>query len=209
MEMRSLTRSLRARPTSLYTAQQPSSILRSQFFAGHRSLRFSFSDNAPPTNAPRGPRASQPSDFDQILDKLNLDSQAPNSQSPYSSSSPSSPQRPGADGISVTSAVGAAISPTGAGPDRPLRKVSMKLGPSLGRQVPVEPERGLDLTASLRILHRACQQNRVRQDAQAQRFHVRRGQMKKNKRIVRWRRLFKYSFNHTVDRINRMRAQGW
>ena len=205
MEMRSLTRSLRARPTSLYTAQ-PSSILRSQFFAGHRSLRFSSSDNTPPTNAPRGPRASQPSDFDQILDKLNLDSQAPNSQSPYSSSS--SPRQPGADRISVTNAVGAAISPSGA-PDRPLRKVSMKLGPSLGRQVPVEPERGLDLTASLRILHRACQQNRVRQDAQAQRFHVRRGQMKKNKRIVRWRRLFKYSFNHTVDRINRMRAQGW
>lgn len=220
MEMRSLIRGLRARPTSLYTPQ-PSSILRGQFLAGQRSLRFSSSDNAP-RNSPAGSQTNQSSpspsnsqshasDFDQILDKLNLDSahKSRATPSPFASSSPSTApgQSSANQGMSVARAATAATVPGYV--DRPLRKVSMKLGPSLGRQVAVEPERGNDLAQSLRVLNMVCNQNKVRQDSNNQKFHVRRGQLRKTMRVVRWRRLFKYSFNHTVSRINRMRAQGW
>lgn len=218
MEMRSLIRTLRARPTSRYTTR-PSSILQGQFLAPHLSLRFASSNNSP-SNAPRGPQSNQSSpsnsdvsDFDQILDKLNLDSTPPNRRGPYSSSSvaassssPSSaPQQRSAGEFSAVARAAGAASMS----DRHLRKVSLKLGPSLGRREHVEPERGTDLAMAMQKLHRACINNNVKQDMYAQKFHIRRGQVRKNQRINRWRKLFKYSFNHTVDRIKRMRAQGW
>ncbi|KAI9037970.1 mitochondrial 37S ribosomal protein bS21m [Aspergillus affinis] len=211
MEMRSLTRSLlRARPTSLYTTTAPSSILRGQFLANQRFASSNNSSRGPqsnnkPSSSP-SPSESRASDFDQILDKLNINNAAPKSQDPYASSEG---QRFGGDGsndgnISVTRALNAATSPV-----VPLRKVSLKLGPSLGRQVYVEPERGLDLASSLRVLQSTCAQNKVKQDTYSQKFHIRRGQVRKNLRVQRWRKLFKYSFQRTVARIDRMRAQGW
>ena len=214
--MRSLTRSLlRARPTSLYTTTAPSSILGGQFLANQR---FASSSSTPP----RGPRSqnkpspsdSGASDFDQILDKLNINNAAPKSQNPSASTtSGATQQRTGGDGsnsssndgaFAVSRALNAATSPV-----VPLRKVALKLGPSLGRQVYVEPERGMDLASSLRVLQSTCNQNKVKQDTYSQKYHVRRGQVRKNLRVQRWRKLFKYSFQRTVARIDRMRAQGW
>lgn len=88
-------------------------------------------------------------------------------------------------------------------------RIQMKLGPSLGRQVIVDHSRGVDLASALRTLNANCATNKVRSQSNAQKFHVRRGQMKKNLRMARWRRLFKFSFNATVAKIKKMRAQGW
>lgn len=91
----------------------------------------------------------------------------------------------------------------------PVRKVEMKLGPTLGRQIPVEPERGVDLGSALRKLGQTIGQNRIRQDSLAQRFHVRKGMVRKQKKMQRWQKLFKVSFQDTVKKIQRMQAQGW
>lgn len=92
---------------------------------------------------------------------------------------------------------------------RVVPRVELKLGPSLGRQVHVEPDRGFDLAAALRTMNAACSQNKILQQQRKQKFHIRRGQMRKNLRMERWRKLFKFSFDHTVSKIQRMRAQGW
>jgi hypothetical protein len=92
---------------------------------------------------------------------------------------------------------------------QPLRRVELKLGPTLGRQVHVEPEKGVDLTTALRVLQGNISTNKLRAQWHGQKFHVRRGQMRKNLRMERWRKLFKFSFKETVNKIQRMRAQGW
>jgi small subunit ribosomal protein MRP21 len=212
MEMRSLARCLRSGPITSYAKQQPSTLLRGQFLAGARSLRYSSSDNGPsqppssnnqdtsskspfPSATPSTSQARQESgrsDYDEILDKLNLGShRQPSSQ----------------DASSLSRAVGQS-----AGTDnyRPIgRRVELKLGPSLGRQVHVEPEKGRDLASALRMLGSACAQNKIPQEKKKQKFHVRRGQVRKNLRMERWRKLFKFSFGETVSKIQRMRAQGW
>lgn len=86
---------------------------------------------------------------------------------------------------------------------------NFKLGPELGRQVLVEPERGFDLNAALRQLQINCSSNRVRAQKAQQKFHTRRGQKLKNLRRERWRKLFKFSFVKTIDRVQRMKQQGW
>ncbi|KAJ9299892.1 hypothetical protein DTO271G3_2776 [Paecilomyces variotii] len=91
----------------------------------------------------------------------------------------------------------------------PVRRVELKLGPELGRQVHVDPDRGVDLAAALRNLQINCAVNRVRGQANFQKFHVRRGQRIKDLRRERWRKLFKFSFQKTVEKIQKMRAQGW
>ncbi|KAJ6012191.1 hypothetical protein N7522_002546 [Penicillium canescens] len=91
----------------------------------------------------------------------------------------------------------------------PQRTVDLKLGPSLGRQAFVEPERGQDLATALRKLNNTITQNKLRQSANAQRFHTRKGMVAKQKKMMRWRRLFKVSFQSTVQKIQRMQTQGW
>lgn len=88
-------------------------------------------------------------------------------------------------------------------------RVEFKLGPELGRQVIVEPERGIDLNGALRQLNMSLSANRVRSQKSQQKFHIRRGQMRKNLKSSRWRRLFKFSFAQTVAKVQRMKAQGW
>lgn len=94
-------------------------------------------------------------------------------------------------------------------PARSPGRAGVKLGTTLGRQVQVDPARALDVNAALRVLGANCALNKVRGQANAQRFHVRKGQMRKELRMLRWRRLFKFSFKATVDKIQRMKAQGW
>lgn len=231
MEMRSLTRSLRLRP-AIYT-KQPSTLLRGQFLTGAQSLRYSSSDNGPsqgiPLNeqsqSPSQPSSSTPSsaspspsttpshstpktfqprpsanpaNFETILDKLNFGRR---------NKSPTNTTASTTDAASVSRAVGSAAQTDNY--RQPVRRVELKLGPSLGRQVHVEPEKGYDLAAALRALNAACSQNKILQTQRRQKFHIRRGQMRKNLRMERWRKLFKFSFDHTVAKIQRMRAQGW
>lgn len=247
MEMHSLARCLRMRPTpSLYS----STVLRSQFalHSGPRSsLRFSSSNSqnnnnkktpasnsaatpqttpeqsASPTDPTNPNSASSPNDFDQILNKLNLGGTtldtAAADQSQAAAAAPGSGSNRGAfpDHLSLSRAVGMSAktdnyrSPSsgGSGSGSGSRRVELKLGPTLGRQVFVEPERGVHLPTALRLLGQTLHQNRVRQQSHRQKFHVRRGQLRKNLRMERWRRLFRFSFKHTVNKIQRMRDQGW
>jgi hypothetical protein len=91
----------------------------------------------------------------------------------------------------------------------PVRHIDMKLGTKLGRQVHVDPDRGLDLAGAIRTLQMQCAVNSVRRQATQQKFHVRRGQKRKDIKRERWRKLFRFSFDNTVRQIQRMRAQGW
>ncbi|QKX54784.1 uncharacterized protein TRUGW13939_01873 [Talaromyces rugulosus] len=90
-----------------------------------------------------------------------------------------------------------------------IKTVPLKLGPKLGRQIMVQNDRGMDCASAIRTLEVSCRSNNLRRQEQNQRFHVRRGQARKNLRIQRWRKLFKVSFLATVRKIDRMRDQGW
>lgn len=84
--------------------------------------------------------------------------------------------------------------------------ISLRLRPTLGRTVEGlagEPMRGF------RILERKCSENNVKRDFNSQLFHVRRGQRRKNLKSERWRRLFKQGFAAELNRVRRMRKQGW
>ena len=53
------------------------------------------------------------------------------------------------------------------------------------------------------------QQNKVKQDERAQKFHVRKGQLNKIMRRRRWRVTFLAGFLKECERVRRMRRQGW
>ncbi|KAK2811702.1 hypothetical protein FQN50_002048 [Emmonsiellopsis sp. PD_5] len=88
-------------------------------------------------------------------------------------------------------------------------QVDMRLTPSLGRTVPVDAKAGVDLARAFQQLEKKCRVNEVKNMAMAQRFYVRRGQMKKKLKRDRWAKLFKAGFKHTIDRCQRLRKQGW
>jgi small subunit ribosomal protein MRP21 len=90
-----------------------------------------------------------------------------------------------------------------------LESVHLRLGPMLGRTMAVEPGGGRDLQASFRALDARCSQNKMRDDVRAQRYHVRRGQAKKELASKRWRALFKEGYFREVGRMRRMKGQGW
>lgn len=235
MEMRSLVRCLRARPMMI-PQQQPSSILlRGHFLNGRQSVRYSSTSDdgseAPPSNeqnqrpsstspfqsptttttttqentsASETPSSTAP-EFDQILNNINLRNSA--RPPPFQDTNPNPNPNTNNPDASLSRAVSSS-----AGTDNyrtPVRRVDLKLGPKLGRQVHVDTERGFDVASSLRVLNMACSENRILQQQRRQKFHIRRGQMRKNLRMERWRKLFKFSFKETVSRIQRMRAQGW
>ncbi|EEA24747.1 hypothetical protein TMatcc_007846 [Talaromyces marneffei ATCC 18224] len=90
-----------------------------------------------------------------------------------------------------------------------FRTTPMKLGTKLGRQVLVSADRGIDVAGAIRLVQMNCAVNGIRRQANLQKFHVRRGQRRKDLRSQRWRKLFKFSFDETVKKIQRMRDQGW
>ncbi|GAQ06744.1 hypothetical protein ALT_4065 [Aspergillus lentulus] len=216
MEARSLARCLRLRPTtSLYTTQPI-------IFRGQNALRYFSTSNSllqttpasqdqPTSTTPASTQEqskvqtsssstatnSNSADFDRILNQLNFNNTNRNATEGGQSSDP----------LSLSRAV--RMAPETDSYKHPLRRVELKLGPTLGRQVHVEPEKGVDLTTALRVLQGNITTNKVRAQWHAQKFHVRRGQMRKNLRMDRWRKLFKFSFKETVNKIQRMRAQGW
>lgn len=201
MEARYLARGLRARPTPWLFASRQQSIMQQTFL---QTLRYNSSNNTNPTPQPTAtPTATETpskspapkstlhlaSDFDEILNKLDLGSKTRPEDN-------AQPIRPGPGPLKPAQST---ISP---GPE-------LKLGPSLGRQVYVEAERGVDLPAAIRILEQTCSANQVRHQANKQKFHVRKGMLRKEQRRTRWRKLFKFSFKATVKKIQRMQAQGW
>ena len=91
--------------------------------------------------------------------------------------------------------------------NRPAVRPALRLKPSLGRTVDVSGN--FDVTRAFRSLEAACSRNSVKRDLQKQRFHVRRGQLKKQLKMERWRKLFKEGFLAECDRVRKMRRQGW
>lgn len=87
--------------------------------------------------------------------------------------------------------------------------IRLRLKPTLGRTVPVNLNRNVDLTRAFRMLEFKNQANKVKQEEREQRFHVRKGQMKKIMRRRRWRVTFLAGYLKECERVRRMRRQGW
>lgn len=94
-------------------------------------------------------------------------------------------------------------------PDRQDPPTTLRLSPSLGRSVPVDSARSLDLTKAFKKLEILAGKNRVRADETRQRFHVRRGQVRKTLKVQRWRKVFRQGFEQAVRRVKIMKSQGW
>ncbi|RAL03445.1 mitochondrial 37S ribosomal protein bS21m [Aspergillus ibericus CBS 121593] len=221
MERRALAQCLRSRPTTTL-----------QLLPGRIGLRFASSgsnnnntttttttttppsapaptQSAPPSrtaNRPQQPPAAATTDFDQILNKLNINTTTGTTRTSANERTPGS-RVFNNDPLSVSRAVSQSAETDTL--RAASRRVDLKLGPKLGRQITVEPEKGMDLPAALRGLTTVLNQNKVKASLQAQRFHIRKGQLRKNLKIKRWRYLFKFSFGATIKRIHKIRAQGW
>ncbi|KAL2839554.1 hypothetical protein BJX68DRAFT_197765 [Aspergillus pseudodeflectus] len=227
MEMRSLTRCLRLRPTTtsslFYTRQFQAGLLSNQFLRFNSNSSSSPSDTRAPsepstsseTAAPseQSPSKSSPFNFPKkstsapkegsdtessiegILQEINFNKPTPSTPA---TSNPSKGDT-GADAFASAGAKDLV---------NPVLKVNLQLGPTLGRSVHIEPGR-IRLPDAIRILNSRLSQNNVRGDSFTQKHHVRKGLLKKNLRMRRWRKLFKYSFTHTLAKVERMRKQGW
>ena len=155
-----------------------------------------------PSSKPQ-PTKTVASDFDEILNKLDLGNRS-------ILNSKGEPRRIFSDAVSRSvGGVGSQAFKDRAAQQLASRKLELKLGPTLGRQVHVEPERGLDLPAAIRQLEITCSTNKIKSDAHEQKFHKRKGALRKELRRTRWRKLFRFSFQETVKKIQRMQAQGW
>lgn len=214
MDTRILARGLRARPTTawlLSSRQQQPFILN--------TLRYNSTTSSPSSEAPTQtntsassdtpkPTQAQPtktvaSDFDEILNKLDLGNRS-------TLNSKGEPRRVFSDAVSRSvGGVGSQTFKDRAAQQLASRKLELKLGPTLGRQVHVEPERGVDLPAAIRQLEITCSVNKIKANAHEQKFHKRKGAVRKELRRTRWRKLFRFSFQETVKKIQRMQAQGW
>lgn len=217
MEMRSLTRCLRSRPTTTLLSNRPN-----QFLSAVQTKPLS-STSSQQENKGRNPRLQRKpgAGIEDVLNTLDLKSRRPPAHSQQNSqgsrtqqadassgdSDASSSQSPAADVANFQ--VSERPKPTDLAPRWTRRRVDLKLGPALGSQVQVSVDRGRDLEGSINKLSSILTANNVKHQMTNQKYHVRRGQQEKLNRMKRWRRLFKYSFSHTVNKIQRMRRQGW
>jgi small subunit ribosomal protein MRP21 len=85
----------------------------------------------------------------------------------------------------------------------------MKLGPTLGRTVHVDNQRGIDVARAFRTMEIQVAKNSVRKEFARQKFHERPGKKRKRLHSERWRKRFKAGFKATVKRVLKMRKQGW
>ncbi|KAJ5172538.1 hypothetical protein N7492_005131 [Penicillium capsulatum] len=218
METRSLTRALRASPASMLLSSRQMPRMQSPILTTLRYNSTKSSIQTPPvptatksqSNAAEStPTTSAPAetkDFDALLDKLDLGNRA------NAGAAPTPVVRPNFAGNvarSVSAGSGAYSRRDQTASQLASRKLELKLGPTLGRQVQVEPERGLDLASAIRSLGATVSTNKIRQQARDQKFHMRKGAVRKEQRRQRWRKLFRFSFQETVKKIQRMQAQGW
>ncbi|KAL5343876.1 hypothetical protein BJX70DRAFT_393299 [Aspergillus crustosus] len=229
MEMRSLTRFLLARPTTT-TLRQPLLPLQ--------SLRFSSSDSIPnpnskPTPTPEtsttatpnpNPPHQRPPPTTGAFSKLFKTSRAPvprpTRPSWHNSTTNIKPRASKSDfdellnQIDLSGKHRAENYHQKQAEDREKLRLQqqrnkpvLKLGPSLGRQFTVV--QGQDFRRALQKLNTSLSLNKVKAQSITQKFHVRKGQMRKNNKVRRWRALFSMSFTHTVKKIQRMQKQGW
>lgn len=91
----------------------------------------------------------------------------------------------------------------------PLFPRTIRLSPSVGRSVEVDPARGISLAAGLAKLEIVLSMNGVRREFNKQRFYERPGLKRKRLKSERWRRRFKEGFRAIVDKVETMRRQGW
>lgn len=82
-----------------------------------------------------------------------------------------------------------------------------RLGPSVGRSVSIRDN--VDLAKGLRQLDIICGRNRIRGEANRQRYHERPGLKRKRLASERWRRRFMEGFQATVSRVQYLKRQGW
>lgn len=86
---------------------------------------------------------------------------------------------------------------------------SLRVSPTLGKSIAVDPARNRDAGSAISMLEARLARNKLKLTVKENRFHVRRGQRRKNIRSVRWKRLFSAAFRSTVQRCEKLRAQGW
>ncbi|KAA6414423.1 MAG: hypothetical protein FRX48_01172 [Lasallia pustulata] len=91
----------------------------------------------------------------------------------------------------------------------PLPPRLVRLSPSVGRSVEVDPAKGMGLAQAFTKLDITVSMNGVRRDVARQRFHERPGLKKKRLKSERWGRRFKDGFRALVDKVDTMRRQGW
>ena len=91
----------------------------------------------------------------------------------------------------------------------PLAPRTIRLSPSVGRSVEVDPNKGVNFAAGLTKLDIILKQNKVKSDFNKQRFHERPGLKRKRLKSERWRRRFKDGFKAIISKVETMRRQGW
>lgn len=235
MDVRFLARGLRARPSPslLSSRQQPrtlqpilpstqrynSSKPSSQTSSTESSTKSTTQPPASETPTPQTTEQTTPdskgtkgrvSDFDEILNNLDLGKRT--QTKPQIVTNINNRRRVFSDSGSVSRAVTDGVGQQAwreQAAQLANRKTELKLGPTLGRQVHVEPERGVDLAAAIRNLQITVNANKIKQQYHEQKFHMRKGAVRKQLRRTRWRKLFQFSFQETVKKIQRMQAQGW
>lgn len=84
----------------------------------------------------------------------------------------------------------------------------MRLNASTGRTIEVGAL-GIDIARGIKLLEMSCSRNRVRADANKQRFHERAGLKRKRLGRERWRRRFAEGFKGVVGRVKELKRQGW
>lgn len=105
---------------------------------------------------------------------------------------------------SISSGPPAVTSPQATNTPAPI-----KLNSTVGRTIPVNVARGMDVGRAFRMLDMQCARNKVRSDFMRQRFHERNGLKRKRLKSERWRRVFKEKFRGTIALVKRLSAQGW
>ncbi|KAM0697901.1 hypothetical protein Q7P36_002755 [Cladosporium allicinum] len=107
--------------------------------------------------------------------------------------------------------VAASLNPRGnrSAPPPVPQPAPMKLGPTLGRTVHVDNQRGIDVARAFRSMEIQVARNSVRKEFARQKFHERPGKKRKRLHSERWRKRFKIGFKATVKRVLKMRKQGW
>lgn len=86
---------------------------------------------------------------------------------------------------------------------------AMRLDAYMGRAEEVNNKAGRPLIRALALLDINCRANKVRQTMNYQRFHERKGLKRKRLKSQRWRRRFMEGFKEMVQKVGRMRKQGW
>ena len=214
--------------TRQHTLRHAAPIVQSVFATRQYSATARCLQDSKPSPAPSGlpstPAASSKPDFSSLIDQaLDFTKQAPNASRNSRSSlddlsasfgprrGRASPSSGGFDMASMLDPTNRTASPAHSSTPQPLILPDPlpAYGPSVGRTVEVNVNRGMDVGRAFRSLEINCARNKVRADFQRQRFHERPGLKRKRLRSERWRRRFREGFRGMVKMVSAMKKQGW